>query len=196
MDVDVLLTTPRLILRRFRPDDVDRLVGLDSDPEVMFHISGGTPTPPAEIADDYLPAFLAYYRAGDRWGFWAVEEAGTGEFVGWFHLRPGEGHADDDPELGYRFRRAFWGKGYATEGSVALIDRAFTECGASRVWAETMTVHTASRRVMEKAGMRLVRTFHADWPVHIPGDEHGDVEYAITRQEWESGREGLPHTPA
>ena len=37
---------------------------------------------------------------------------------------------------------------------------------------------------MEKAGLRFVRTFVADWPVRIPGDEHGDVEYAITREEW------------
>ena len=41
---------------------------------------------------------------------------------------------------------------------------------------------------MEKAGMREIRTFHADWPVRIPGDEHGDVEYAITRAEWEADR--------
>jgi hypothetical protein len=37
---------------------------------------------------------------------------------------------------------------------------------------------------MEKSGLRHVRTYHADWPVPIPGDEHGDVEYAITREEW------------
>ena len=91
------------------------------------------------------------------------------------------------PELGYRIRKPFWGKGYATEGSAGLIDRAFAELGATRVVAETMVVHTASRRVMEKVGMRLVRTFFADWPDHIPGDEHGDVEYAITRAEWASG---------
>ncbi|MEO7125325.1 MAG: GNAT family protein, partial [Nakamurella sp.] len=52
----------------------------------------------------------------------------------------------------------------------------------------TMAVNTASRRVMEKAGLRFVRTFDADWPVRIPGDEHGDVEYALTRQEWEKTR--------
>ena len=51
-----------------------------------------------------------------------------------------------------------------------------------------MVVNTGSRRVMEKAGMREVRMFHADWPVRIPGDEHGDVEYAITRAEWASDR--------
>lgn len=55
---------------------------------------------------------------------------------------------------------------------------------ARRVRAETMVAHLASRRVMEKAGMREVRRFHADWPDRIPGDELGDVEYAITRQEW------------
>jgi RimJ/RimL family protein N-acetyltransferase len=186
--VDVLLETPRLILRRFTPEDVDHLVALDSDPDVMFRITGGAPTPREEIVDDYLPAFLDYYRRGDRWGFWAVDERESGDFLGWFHLRPGEGHPDDEPELGYRLAKASWGKGYATEGSAALVDRAFAECGASRVVAETMTVHQASRRVMEKVGMRLVRTFYADWPYPIPGDEQGDVEYAITRAEWEDRR--------
>jgi len=49
-------------------------------------------------------------------------------------------------------------------------------------------VHTASRRVMEKAGLRHVRTFHQEWPYRIPGDEHGDVEYALTRAEWQAAR--------
>jgi RimJ/RimL family protein N-acetyltransferase len=51
-----------------------------------------------------------------------------------------------------------------------------------------MVVHEASRRVMEKSGLRVVRVFHADWPDRIPGDEHGDVEYALDRADWELGR--------
>ncbi len=51
-----------------------------------------------------------------------------------------------------------------------------------------MVVNVASRRVMEKAGLRYVRTFHADWPVRIPGDEQGDLEYGIDRGEWEHDR--------
>ena len=66
-----------------------------------------------------------------------------------------------------------------------MISKGFTEFGVRRVVAETMVAHTGSRRVMEKAGMRLTRTFHQDWPDPIPGDEFGDVEYAITREEWE-----------
>jgi len=128
------------------------------------------------------------YDESTGMGFWAVEVKTTGEFLGWFHLRPGDGHETTEPELGYRLRRSAWGQGYATEGGRALIDKAFAQLGVRRVLAETMTVHTASRRVMERCGLRLVREFHADWPDRIPGDEHGDVEYAIDREEWELQR--------
>ena len=53
-----------------------------------------------------------------------------------------------------------------------------------------MAVHAASRRVMEKAGLTLVRTFHQPWPYKIPGDEQGDVEYALTRAGWEHREAG------
>ena len=186
--MDVVLETERLTLRRFTAEDVDNLVELDSDPEVVLHITGGVTTPRQEVESDVLPAFLAYYDRGDAYGFWAAVERETGDFLGWFHFRPGEGHPDDEPELGYRLRRSAWGKGYAAEGSRALIDRGFLEHGVRRVVAETMVVHGASRRVMEKAGMTVARTFHQDWPYPIPGHEHGDVEYEITREQWERQR--------
>jgi RimJ/RimL family protein N-acetyltransferase len=183
--VDVYVETERLVLRQFTEDDVDMLVELDSDPEVMHFITGGRPTPRQEIEREILPRWLRYYAETQGIGFWAAEERATGQFVGWFHLRPGDGHPVDEPELGYRLRRSSWGKGYATEGCRALIDKAFAEHGVRRVLAETMVVHTASRRVMEKSGLQLVRVFHADWPDKIPGDEHGDVEYALDREDWE-----------
>jgi RimJ/RimL family protein N-acetyltransferase len=181
----VHLVTERLVLREFTPADVDLVVELDADPEVMHFITGGRGTPRQEVRDDYLPAWMAYYERTPGYGFWAAEVRATGDFVGWFHLRPAPGHPVDEPELGYRLRRSAWGHGYATEGSKALVENAFRELGARRVLAETMTVHAASRAVMQRAGLRLVREFHADWPDRIPGDELGDVEYAITREEWE-----------
>ena len=183
--MQVFLETERLVLRRFTLDDVDNLVELDSDPEVMHFITGGRATPREEIENDLLPWFLHYYEGGDRYGFWAAIEKSTGTFLGWFHFRPGDGHPSDEPELGYRLRRSAWGRGYATEGSRALIRKGFTELGVRRVVASTMVVNTASRRVMEKSGLTLVRTFHQEWPDRIPGDEHGDVEYALTRADWE-----------
>lgn len=172
------------MLRRFTVDDTDVLVDLDADPAVMRYINGGTPTSRDEVVNEVLPAFLSYYERYAGYGFWAAVEAPDDRFVGWFHLRPGEGAGPDEPELGYRLRREVWGRGYATEGSRALIDAAFADLGARRVYASTMAVNLGSRRVMEKSGLRLVRHFVADWPVRIDGDEHGDVEYALTRAEW------------
>ena len=172
------LRTARMTLRAFRPDDVENLVALDGDPQVMHFITGGRATPRDQIESEVLPAFLRR----TPFGFWAAEV--EGEFAGWFHLRPGPQAPPDEPELGYRLARRFWGQGLATEGSMALIATAFEAFGARRVTAQTMVVNTASRRVMEKCGMRVVRFFHGDWPDPIPGDEHGDVEYAITFEEW------------
>lgn len=185
-ETKVFLETERLLLRQFTPDDVDNLVALDGDPEVMRYINGGRPTPREEIAHDYLPAFFRYYERFLGYGFWAAIEKRTGEFLGWFHFRPAPGGPLDEPELGYRLRRSAWGQGYATEGSKALIGKGFSELGARRIWATTMAVNLGSRRVMEKAGLRFVRTFFQEWPDYIEGAEHGDVEYALTREEWES----------
>jgi RimJ/RimL family protein N-acetyltransferase len=107
----------------------------------------------------------------------------TGEFLGWFRLSQ-RATATDEAEVGYRLRRAWWGQGYATEGWRALIDAAFTDLGLRRVYAETMAVNLASRRVMEKSGMRHVRTFHLHFDDPIPGTEHGEVEYELRRSDW------------
>jgi RimJ/RimL family protein N-acetyltransferase len=155
----------------------------------MRYINGGRPTPRDEIREVYLPSWIAYYEAVDRYGFWAAIEKRTGRFLGWFHLRPREGDPDDEPELGYRLVASAWGRGYATEGSRALIRKAFEGLGARRVYATTMVVNVASRRVMEKAGLRFVRVFHEPWPDRIEGEEHGDVEYALTLDEWAAGQD-------
>ena len=183
--MQVFLETDRLILRRFTTDDADLLVELDADPEVMRYINGGEPTSRAEVVDEVLPAFLRYYERYPGYGFWAAIEKSSGQFVGWFHFRPAKDAPPGEVELGYRFRKAAWGQGYAAEGSRALIEKGFTDFGVQRVVASTMVVNVASRRVMEKAGLRFVRIFHQDWPDKIEGDEEGDVEYALLRSEWE-----------
>jgi RimJ/RimL family protein N-acetyltransferase len=183
--VQVFLETDHLVLRRFTEDDVENLVELDRDPDVMHFINGGQPTPRHEIESDVLPTFLDYYTRFAGYGFWAAIEKSTGRFVGWFHFRPARDAPPNEVELGYRLCKSSWGKGYATEGSRALIQKGFSELGVQRVVAFTMVVHVASRRVMEKAGLRLVRTFHQPWPDYIEGEEEGDVEYALLRSEWE-----------
>lgn len=180
------LETERLRLRRFTEDDEDALVELNGDPEVMRFLTGGRPTPREDVRNQVLPAFLGYYERFEGFGFWATEERTTGRFLGWFHFRPRiDEPRDGEIELGYRLRRSAWGQGYATEGSHALIRKGFTELGVERVFAQTMAVNLGSRRVMEKCGLTLARTFHGEWPDPIEGAEHGEVEYALTRADWE-----------
>ncbi|MGH3716929.1 MAG: GNAT family N-acetyltransferase [Micromonosporaceae bacterium] len=185
MAADPVLETERLLLREFTAADLDRLVELDSDPEVMRFIGDSKPTPREVIETERLPHYLATYRSHPGFGRWAAIEKATGAFLGWFALDPPEALAPDTgPELGYRLSRAAWGRGYATEGSRALVAKAFTELGVERVWAQTMFVNTRSRRVMEKTGLRHVRTFHQEWDEPLPGTEHGEVEYELTRADW------------
>ena len=115
----VFLETPRLVLRRFTPADVDNLVSLNADPDVMRFLTGGMPAGRDEIENELLPAFAGYYERSDRYGFWAAIEKRTGEFLGWFYLAPHEGGAPDEVEPGFRLRKSAWGKGYATEGARA-----------------------------------------------------------------------------
>ena len=101
----ILLETGRLRLRRFNVDDVDRLVELDSDPEVMRYITYGTATPRESYLDTYLPRWFDIYDGQPGCGYFAAECRDTGDFLGWFHLR------DDrlEPEyleLGYRLRQS------------------------------------------------------------------------------------------
>lgn len=179
-----VLTTPRLRLREFTKDDVDALVELDADPEVMRFLTGGKPTPLEEVRDEVLPKLLREYALFPGFGRWAANEKATGQFLGWFGLRSAERIGPGSATLGYRLRRAAWGRGLATEGSRALLAKAFTELGVQRVSADTMAVNQRSRRVMEKAGLTFVRNYHEYFPDPIPGTEHGEVEYAVTRVEW------------
>jgi RimJ/RimL family protein N-acetyltransferase len=187
-DTHIILETSRLALRQFTGNDVDNLFNLNSDPEVMRYLTGGRPTPREEIRDQIIPFHLAVYGRLDRLGTWAAESSLTGEFLGWFHFRPGPDSDITNIDLGYRLRRSAWNQGYATEGSRALIDRGFTELGVERVFAHTMRLNAASRHVLEKCGLTLVGTVPYEGPFDIEGAEQGQVLYALTKAEWEAGQ--------
>lgn len=176
--MEIFLETERLRLRRVTEGDIDDLFALHNDPEVMRFLTGGEPISRQEIVQDYHDRFATF-------GYWAGITRERGEFLGWFALHPTPDRPSDEYELGYRLLRSAWGQGYATEGSRALIATGFAEWGVRRVWAETMAVNLPSRRVMEKCGLRHVRTFHLEWDDPLPGTEQGEVEYALTREEWE-----------
>ncbi len=181
------LESERLALRPFAAADADLLIELDSDPAVMRYLSGGAPTPPEEIRDLVIPGILAGYERWDHaLGLFAAHEKDGGAFIGWFCLRPLRDGPREEAELGYRLRRAAWGRGYATEVSRALLAKGFAQLGIRKVWAETMTVNRSSRNVMEKLGMTLVESIPAPDDMRaVEGSEHGGVRYEITKEQWE-----------
>jgi RimJ/RimL family protein N-acetyltransferase len=174
-----------LRLREFTLDDVERIAALDSDPEVMRYISYGAPTSRETIATKVLPGWLRFYEKAERVGFWAVELLATGEFLGWYHLRPDRFVATEQ-ELGYRFRRDSWGKGFATEGSMALLADGFQISKFQKITARTLLRNLASQRVMQKCGLALEEYFV--YPEHIlrGGSEESRraVKYSAVRDQW------------
>jgi RimJ/RimL family protein N-acetyltransferase len=185
--VTTYLATDRLVLRPFSADDADLLIELDSDPAVMRYLSGGEATAPEVVRERVLPGLLAAYGRWDgRFGVFAAYEKDGDAFIGWFCLRPEPGGPLDEVELGYRLRQEAWGKGYATEGSRALLDKAFSELEVRVVWGATMTVNRASQKVMEKVGMSVVGTLATPEDMQMVEDaELGGLRYEITKEQWE-----------
>jgi len=141
-----MLETRRLRLRRLRPSDEPALVALDSDAEVMRYIGsrGGTPE---EIVERVRQRIGVDHGA---LGWWIVEGRADGVFHGVAALLPmPEG---GDIELAYRFARASWGGGIATEAAAALVEHAFARAGLARLVAVTFSENAASRRVLGKLG--------------------------------------------
>jgi RimJ/RimL family protein N-acetyltransferase len=117
-------------------------------------------------------------------GFW------SDVFVGLWLLRPP--HGPDQPpvpgeaDLGYRLLRRCWRQGLASEGARELLRYGFVDLGLRRIFAQTLTVNRPSRAVMASVGMTYVRTFPSARPEPlVAGSELGEVEYDITRDQWD-----------
>lgn len=162
--MEIFLETERLILRQFSQDDADNLFELNSDPDVVrFTPDANQPIDYTIIQTQLLPKYFTYYEKYAGYGVWAAIEKSSQQFIGWFSFRPvmyasyfNSALANgSDIELGYRLRKIAWGKGYATEGSKALILKGFSELGTQRVLAVALAANVASMRVMEKVGLKF-----------------------------------------
>jgi [ribosomal protein S5]-alanine N-acetyltransferase len=144
------LTTERLHLRPFTPADRAAIHAVYADPEVMRYVGHGAHRTMAETAN----ALRTYGDVLERRGysFLAVTERASGALIGDGGLHP-LGGVGPDVELGYTLARDAWGKGYATELGLALVEYAFTILRVPRVVAQVEPANTASRRVLEKLGM-------------------------------------------
>ena len=196
MTGQAVLRTSRLTLVPLAAEHLPYEVELDADPQVMRYLGSGRARTAAEVVP-YHRGRLAAAEQVPGLGFWvgfAGADPGGAEFAGWWSLappdRPDQGPVEGQAELGYRLLRRYWRQGLASEGARELLRHGFADLGLHRIFAETMAVNEASRATMASVGLRYVRTFSADWDDPIPGAEHGEVEYAITRDEWSAAPDG------
>ncbi|MEB3180113.1 MAG: GNAT family N-acetyltransferase [Nostocaceae cyanobacterium] len=188
----IFLETERLILRQFTESDADNLFTLDDDSQIMRYINGGYPTEYTTIQEKILPRFLSYYDKYENYGIWAAIEKSSQEFIGWFHFFPAIENTfavelnlvtEDEIALGYRLKKAHWGKGYATEGSLSLINNGFSQWNVNRVIAWALKVNKPSIRVMEKVGLKLEQqfTFTQTQLPNLPANELPAVKYGVSQ---------------
>lgn len=158
--------TERLAFSYVTAEDAEFLWDLDQDEEVMRHLNGGQKTTRAEIYSVFLPRLAAYANPVLGWGLWKVTLKETGDAIGWVLVRP-FGFFTSHPEinnleLGWRFKRQYWGKGYASEAAAAIRD-GLALTGISKFSAVTLPENHASIRIMEKLGMQFSHTqFYED----------------------------------
>lgn len=171
-------TTPRLLLRRWRRDDLAPLARMHADAQVMRYLPGPLGMAESEAFATDCQAFLL--ERG--WGTWALEHRPSGAFVGLaglaevpqgFRFAPGV-------EIRWRLARAFWGGGLATEAARAALDVGFGTLGLSHIHAFTALCNTRSQALMQRLGMQRVEEFeHPRLAAGHPLRRH--VLYTATR---------------
>ncbi|GGK66869.1 GNAT family N-acetyltransferase [Ornithinimicrobium pekingense] len=180
--------TRRLVLRAFDEADRELFAALNRDPEVVRHLQGPMSR---ERSDAFADRIGACWR--DRgYGLWALEVRQTGEFIGYTGLWP----ADFLPsgagvEVGWRLARGAWGRGYAPEAAREALRHGFEEVGLQEVVSFTAVGNTASRRVMDKIGLRRDPTRDFDHP-KVDAQAYPELVrhlfWALTAEQWRASQ--------
>lgn len=180
------LRTDRLVLRRWRESDLAPFAALNADTEVMRHF----PAPLSGPESDALAARADAHIIEHGFGLWALEIAGTGEFIGFTGLvwQTFPAHFTPAVEVGWRLARFAWGNGYASEAARAAVDFVFATTSLDHIVSMTARSNTRSRQVMERLGMTHDPAddfLHPRVPEGSPLRDH--VLYRLPRSEGRSG---------
>lgn len=152
MTMNVILETERLLLRTFSTEDAGLIYELNREPDVTRFT--GDPINDIAHAQQVLDQIILPQYVLYNHGRWAVHTKPALEFIGWSGLksRPERNEID----LGYRFLKSAWGKGYATEAAFACIKYGFEKLGLKRIVGRAMPGNIASLKVLEKCGMTYI----------------------------------------
>ena len=175
--------TPRLLLRRWTPRDLEPVTRLFGDPAVMRYLTHEHGPFSREQAAGAHARYLAVWRE-HGFGPWAAIDKATGSWVGKIGLNllphwPGPHKV----EVEWQLLPAFWGRGLAAEGGRAAIQRGFSDLGLDRIISVTVPANVASWKVMQKCGLRHQGRLWLTGPQTKQTREV--VWYAIDRAAWE-----------
>jgi len=163
------VVTDRLILRAWRPDDLDPYAHWNADPEMMRYLS------PIDRAGTFdMIAYLVGHWLLRGYGMWAVEDRQTGEWMGRAGLYEELGWPGT--EMAWSIRRDRWGQGYATEAGSAVMWFGFEVLRLDRIISLTVPDNKASIRVATKLGADMEKT------IKMRGRDY--LQFAIDRQTW------------
>lgn len=147
--MNIILETQRLILRIFTENDAQLIYDLNQDAAVTRFTHD--PVKDLDHAKEILegviiPQYILYNH-----GRWAVHLKPGLEFIGWCGLKYRA--ETDEIDLGFRLKKEFWGKGYATEAAFAAIKHGFEKLNINRIVGRAEPENIASCAVLEKCGM-------------------------------------------
>jgi RimJ/RimL family protein N-acetyltransferase len=162
---DVVVRTPRLLLRGWRDEDAEPFARINADPAVMRFLG----SPMSRADSDALLARFRDQMEHAPYGRWAVEHRATGELVGFLGLG-NHPVAPEGPEIGWRFGPTWWRQGLATEAATAVRDLAFDRLGLERIVSVTVPDNVASLGVMRRIGLTpfAVRQLSTPEDPHLP----------------------------
>ncbi len=157
-----MITTPRLRLRPWKPEDLDPFARMCADPRVMEYFESTQTRADVEAS---LQRMADSVRK-NGFSFWAAELIATREFIGFIGLHVPTYPLPFSPctEIGWRLAYEHWGKGYAQEGARASLDYGFRELGLPEIVALTAVGNQRSRHVMERIGMKYDPSADFDHP--------------------------------
>lgn len=144
----IQLETPRLYLREMTADDAEHAYRLNLDPEVIRY-TGDDAFESVEAARKFLEAYDHYKKYG--FGRWAVIEKESGNYLGWCGLKYTQDLNEYD--IGFRFFKIYWNKGYATEAAETCLRAGFTTFNMPEIVGRVMPENKASQRVLVKLGL-------------------------------------------
>lgn len=156
----IFAETERLMLRELVPEDAAGMFEMDGDPEVHLFL-GNKPVQSIEQSKADIE-FIRKQYIENGIGRWAVIEKSTGNFVGWAGLKlitELTNNHNNYYDLGYRFSKRFWGKGYATEAAIAVRDYGFNELKLNEIIGIADISNLGSIHVLKKIGLKQIAIF-------------------------------------